>query len=376
MPCTLQLEQPPAQQAWLIPNLLPQGELVLLDGPSGVGKSCLAAALAADFSHQPHDGQGVGILFLPSKQQRASIITFLNRQEPCFDHIHEVKYHLGTGADPDQSQLVPFAFCLENIVKEHKPRLVVIDSLEEALSDGAPTDNRAWNEFWARLHTLAHECNCTILIPRKHGLHENRQYGPITRIGSEVAQFILTMHYHPIDPQERIVTVAKHQTGPIGHQTHARFIKNKLHLLQAEAHEHVRPARAPATWQPREPHREVTMEILHHVESYMMGTVTPKQQVKEYVLERGFSERAYERAMSHIKLPCKRQPGSKEWVFIPTTQMETRSIKAQAAPAFFDKPAETSGNHTRAHGTAAGGPNPAITRPAPLKSATEPRRTG
>ena len=198
MPCTLQLEQPPAEQAWLIPDLLPQGELVLLDGPSGVGKSCLAAALAAGFSHKPHDGQGVGILYLPSPLQRGSIITFLNRQQPKFDLIHEVKYHNGTNADPEQSQLVPFAFCLENIVKEHKPKLVVIDSLEEFLSNSAPSDARAWNELWTKLLNLAHECSCTILIPRKHGLHENRQYGPITRIGSEVAQFILTMHYHPL----------------------------------------------------------------------------------------------------------------------------------------------------------------------------------
>jgi len=373
MPCTLQFDQPPVEQAWLIPEVLPQGELVLLDGPHGVGKSCLAAALAADISLKPHQGKEAAILYLPSKLQRPFVATFLNRQEINFDAINELKYQ---SADPEQSQLEPLLSSLEATIEEQKPALVVIDSLEEFLEDDAHTDARAWTEFWTRLRALAHACNSTILIPRRHGMHENRQYGPITRTGSEIALFILTMHYHPIDPAERIVTVAKHQTGLIGHQAHARFTKNKLHLHHAEPHQHVRPARAPATWQPKDKQQEEINEILEHVESYMMGTVTPKKKVKEYVLESGFSERAYNRAMRHIKLECKRLPGSNDWHFLPTAKMESRSLEAQQAPIRYHQPAETPTNQPRAQGAAVGGPQPVVTKPTPRQPSANNRQTG
>lgn len=39
--------QPPPITRWIIPNVVPFRELVLLDGATGVGKSCFLAYLAA-----------------------------------------------------------------------------------------------------------------------------------------------------------------------------------------------------------------------------------------------------------------------------------------------------------------------------------------
>lgn len=53
---------------WLIPDLLPADELVLLDGPAGVGKSLLAACLATIIGSDPPGESHCAVLYLTSPQ--------------------------------------------------------------------------------------------------------------------------------------------------------------------------------------------------------------------------------------------------------------------------------------------------------------------
>ncbi len=89
--------QPVKHQRWLITNLVPRGELVLLDGNSGVGKSLLGAMLASYFTHDREKMDDKPVLVLTSPQQRDVMIEFLARQKPNYDHLRGLEYHPDPG---------------------------------------------------------------------------------------------------------------------------------------------------------------------------------------------------------------------------------------------------------------------------------------
>src|SRR5687767_12487159 len=85
----------PKTPAWLLPGLLPKGELVLLEGHASVGKSLLAAAFAAKISHDD-----ACTLLTASPSSSETLATHLARQEPNYDKLHELVWY----ADRDGKQ--------------------------------------------------------------------------------------------------------------------------------------------------------------------------------------------------------------------------------------------------------------------------------
>ncbi len=57
------------------------------------------------------------------------------------------------------------------------------------------------------------------------------------------------MHWHPHTPEERILTVIKHQFGPIGRQFHLQFDNNQATLKVVEKDHYQRPAKSAPTYQ-------------------------------------------------------------------------------------------------------------------------------
>lgn len=238
----------PAPVNWLIEGLLPQGQLVLLDGAAGVGKSIFAAHLAAAL---PNPAKRK-ILYISSDDQYDLRGDHLATQQADHEFIHEAEFNSPTFAGIENPPCIVkrfVAFLREHVQAE--PHLfVVIDDLEELLEPYGNITPEQWRTLWNDLRRLAEGCKCTLLIPHRQGLNETRQYGPFTKLGSEVARYILTMHWHPIHPNQRVVSVAKHQTGPMGAQWHLQFTPaGTIQLNQAAMYEHVRPAKSPQTWQ-------------------------------------------------------------------------------------------------------------------------------
>ncbi|MFT3880566.1 MAG: AAA family ATPase [Gemmatales bacterium] len=298
--------QPLFPRKWLLRDLLPVAELVLLDGASGVGKSILATSLAAIFSHTAELPQPGSILYLSSPQQQALTTEFLKQQLPNYDTMRGLHYQPESVTEGEPVSNAPnlLAF-IEASIKEHKPLLLVIDSLEELLELGAEPDNKMLFDFWNGLRNLAHELFCTILIPRRNGLHENRQYGPFTRYGSDVARFGLTLHWHPINPAQRIMTIAKNQRGPVGQQFKIN-IDTDGHVapFPAQPFEHARPSRSPATWVPNQDHIvEEDRRIIQAAEDMLQGGTLPKYELHNFLTRNGYTKSAVHRAMNRAKFP-------------------------------------------------------------------------
>ncbi|HQR06110.1 MAG TPA: AAA family ATPase [Gemmatales bacterium] len=304
-PISLAPTTPIQKQRWLFPNLIPRGELVLLDGNSGVGKSLMTATLATCFGVLRSDDDERLILVLTSPQQRSLVAEFLANQEPDYDYIRGIEYQPASDEPEPLASFAPhLLLSIENILKEHRPMALLIDSLEEILQFGGETDTKQLIELWTGLRTLAHTHDCTLIIPRRNGLHENRQYGPFTRIGSDTAHFGLTMHWHPTDPSTRVVTVAKNLRGPTGGQTHVNISPNGIVSFNTtDPHEHVRPSRSTATWVPEPQHiMDEDKRIISFAEKLLDGRPMPKIELENHITRAGITKPAFQRAMSKAKL--------------------------------------------------------------------------
>src|SRR5262245_18388680 len=73
---------------WLLPDLHPKGELVVLEAQPGTGKSLLAAALSAKISHDD-----TCTLLTASATSSETLATHLARQQPQYDKLHELCWY-------------------------------------------------------------------------------------------------------------------------------------------------------------------------------------------------------------------------------------------------------------------------------------------
>ncbi len=310
---------------WFIEYHLPENELVLLDGQSGVGKSLYLASLTSLLTRGQHQlNEPVKVLYLTTPNQ-----------SDLFKQHHEPQ-------KPDPSLLQVFSFCevaqhartlMDHLgaifreLKEEQPRVLILDSLEEVLADVRNQDDKPptiqeWKDFWIELHSLAHFHRCTIIVPRQHGLHQSRSYGAFTRTGSTIARCILTMHYHPVNPRKRVITTAKNQRGLAGGQLHMFIEEDGVATLQhLHAHEHVKPSSRPATWQMDTEISGEDNEVIEFVQEQMAGKPIAKNDLCKLVCEK-FTVRAYRRVMSRMKLPTSRDAETQEWYWLPTKMME------------------------------------------------------
>jgi hypothetical protein len=292
------------------------GELILLDGAPGVGKSRQACLYAAACTHTPaQNDQPCLSLFISSPQQVEMRTLHLHFQEPQYQYLREVAYTAPVES-PSPEHLLHF---IEHNVREHKPLILVVDAIEELLSDALQAPEAAWLHFWTQLRALAKETNSIIIVPRSQGMHENRQYGAFARTGSQCARIIHTLHYHPTNPLFRVLTNVKNQYGVVGTQYHCAFnSQGRLGLRALAPHQHVRPARQIQTWQPAAEVDLVKDEIMTHVVKIMKNEPIRKKVLEAEIVNRGYSRRAFARVMAAARLPSCRY--GQDWYYMPTPE--------------------------------------------------------
>jgi hypothetical protein len=234
----LVLPLPPKTVDWLIPDLVPRDHLVLLDGPTGVGKTRLAAAFAAAVTQTPHTSyrDASRVLWIADR------LAFDDTAYPAL-HDHAATEGLVTLLPLDLSEmdehspdvlLQEFIDHLDETCERLTPRLVVLDGLEEQLPFLEELAAKELRAFYRNLKAIASLRHTTLLVLRRHGPHRPTQGGPVNRLGADAAPVNLLLAWHPNDNHHRLLLTTKNQFGPTGRQhlitidTAARFTPTEL----------------------------------------------------------------------------------------------------------------------------------------------------
>ncbi|MFO0812653.1 MAG: AAA family ATPase [Gemmatales bacterium] len=321
-------------QKWFYPQLLPQSCVILLDGATGVGKSMLCAHLATQFSHHFQEEKRAATLFVSAMEQEIS----RNRH---LAHLKCDTRFVGQGNFLDMFNFSKecgedFQACfrayLDTLISEEKPLVLVIDDIEEmigSLNQHISKDSQG--RWWAILGEMAIKHRITIIVTRRNGMNAARHYGTFNRAGTEFCDFILTMHWHPYDPNKRVISIAKNRYGELGNQWHLNLDGGKPQLQFVERHEHVRPSKCPQTWV-SDPGMVQEMSLaVEEIREFMHGEGTVTTALKEHMKKKNYSERTVRQATARMGLRLVRQ--GQQWWYLPTDFMRTEAIHKEVAAA-------------------------------------------
>ena len=312
MPANLRPLQPVAAPVvpWIVPNLMPTCDVVFVDGVSGVGKSMFCAHFAAAYAGEPELISKHRILYITSKNQADERDSHLRQQRTNLDMLLEAPFESLPNLDgtPDPMLVFNFIDHIRDQLKSQAALFVIIDDLEELLEPAGPIDPMMMKRLWIELKSMASHYGTTFIIPRRHGLHENRSYGVYTKTGNDAIRFILTVQYHPFDPSQRVVTVAKNLRGPAGVQWLFQFDETgHLFGTRAEPHLEVQPSNKHRTWAPD--HRETRNDssFMETICDKFEGKPVTRDQMLEHAKEQGYSATQFRQHLSRLKLKKTRQ---------------------------------------------------------------------
>ncbi|MGM0568034.1 MAG: ATPase domain-containing protein [Elusimicrobiota bacterium] len=171
------------------------GEVVLLGGPPGVGKSTLFLQVAGSFSKK-----GKKVLYISGEENPAQIKTHALRLG-----IEEANISVLSSSKLDAA---------EDEIKKNSPDIIVVDSIQAVAVSGESTaagSVKQVKKSTAKLVSIAKNNRCVVFIS-----------GQITKQGSIAGPKILehmvdaVAYMDVIDSDVRIVSTAKNRFGPCG----------------------------------------------------------------------------------------------------------------------------------------------------------------
>jgi len=151
---------------WLVDRLIPETGLTMLAADSGVGKSWLAYHLAlCATGGEPFLGhfstREATSLIIDLESGRARVQRRMSKLVLPMDAAGwgiDIAFGASLGLDKPEN-----AVRFSDLVKQHKPDLLIIDSLRRVYS-GDENESQTAAKVGGFLHSLAEECNCAILL--------------------------------------------------------------------------------------------------------------------------------------------------------------------------------------------------------------------
>lgn len=225
VPGVLAASVKPGKVSWLWPGWIPRGEVTILDGDPGVGKSAIACELAACISSgraMPGAGNGHthtrGVVFVDLENSLAH--TMVPRLSAASAELKRVRI-IRSITDPDGTERTPEIprdlDAMEKAIHDVDAALLVIDPLVGCL----PLETDAHRDQHVRvamapLQRLAEHTGVAVLAVR----HLNKGSGKALYRGGGSIAFIagaragLLVERDPDDPTWRVLAASKASLGP------------------------------------------------------------------------------------------------------------------------------------------------------------------
>jgi hypothetical protein len=302
---------PPAPAPYLLDGLLPQGQLLFLDGPAGIGKSLLAAAWTAALSQATTRP----ITLLTNDSPRGQTLAHhLARHNPSYQNLKLLSWCADKLANPTFA-LNEALQHLENHIIQEKPILLVIDSLEDSLHVLAGETEDRLRDFWSRLTRTAQHHNCTVLIlslpPGRRGTSR------IAKSAAFHARTIYSLAWHPGDATLRILTRTLDRLAPAGTQWHVGIAPDgqaDWHLADEKHHTAPSQARAPITWLKQNHKMQQLPTLARAIKEELLHPI-PASILKGKILGQGYSYHAFRSALKALDVKHEKQGST--WTYIP-----------------------------------------------------------
>jgi len=199
-----------------VPAWLARGVLALLDGDPGLGKSTLAAELAARISRGDGQQPPASVLILSAEDDPARVIR--PRLEAAGADLQRILLLESVGEEERPVQLPEDCATLDEIIEREQVALVIIDPLMAFLGRGVNASSDAHvRRALHRLKRLAEKHQCAILIIRhltkaSHLPALYRGGGSIGILGACRLAWIVGKD--PADETARVLAMNKSNLGP------------------------------------------------------------------------------------------------------------------------------------------------------------------
>ncbi|WLA53199.1 AAA family ATPase [Bradyrhizobium diazoefficiens] len=232
----------PEQQRWLASGRVPSGDLTIMSGNGGSGKTEIITQLLVYVAAGLQDWLGCTIeggaaLFLSCEEPEHNIRDRVERicKHRCIDPYKLPDLHL-LFPDLESTWLVhanndgrlsraPLLDWLESWIVDHKPRLVVVDNVA-AVFDGEAIARRQVRAFLAMLRKIAREHDTAIVLldhPSVRGMADGSGTANSVDWRNSVRSMLHLSDPEKDDPDARALTVTKSNYGRTGEKVTLRW---------------------------------------------------------------------------------------------------------------------------------------------------------
>ncbi|MGI9091205.1 MAG: AAA family ATPase [Gemmatimonadaceae bacterium] len=193
----LMLTTEPEPVPWLAEPLLARGAVTMLAGREGQGKSMLALALAAALGH------GATIAGIACETGQVLVVDAENGEREVHRRVRGLGVKPGTLAyvEAEGFNLVKEYEQVDTLAVEHRPDLLVLDSLRSLAPALDENDSAQAEQVLAPLRALARRHNCAVLL-LAHAGKAGHEYRGSTALGAGI-EFGFTLAREDLDPEKR-----------------------------------------------------------------------------------------------------------------------------------------------------------------------------